>query len=221
MVQTADSGLAVTEELLTKARDLAVQASDEGLTDADRQDLQAELTQVVDDIRGVGQRHRFKSFDLLDGSFQDRHLAAGPNGAASGDPISVSIDDMRVGALGRVATTTTTAMHSVASASIDTQAAADDALLTLDAALEQVAAQRGGLDSVSERLNHGVRRMQSEALAFEAGQQRVSDAQSARETARLAARRLRGAGAAALAAQGSLDPSRVLDLIEYSGARSA
>ncbi|MHB8077086.1 flagellin [Desulfosporosinus fructosivorans] len=68
MVQTAEGALSETESILQRMRELAVQSSSDTNTDEDRENIQDELTQLVDEIDRISQTTQFNTKNLLDGS---------------------------------------------------------------------------------------------------------------------------------------------------------
>ncbi|SDH50862.1 flagellin [Desulfosporosinus hippei] len=68
MVQTAEGALSETESILQRMRELAVQSSSDTITDADRDNIQDELSQLVDEIDRISQTTQFNTKNLLDGS---------------------------------------------------------------------------------------------------------------------------------------------------------
>ncbi|AET69670.1 flagellin/flagellar hook associated protein [Desulfosporosinus orientis DSM 765] len=68
MVQTAEGALSETESILQRMRELAVQSSSDTNTDDDRENIQDELSQLVDEIDRISQTTQFNTKNLLDGS---------------------------------------------------------------------------------------------------------------------------------------------------------
>jgi flagellin len=101
VVQTAEGALTETHSLLQRMRDLAVQASNTGGNDTDaRTAIKTEVDQITNEINRIGNATKYGQNNLLDGS-----NTGGFNfqiGSQSGltNQLSVSINDMRAGALG-------------------------------------------------------------------------------------------------------------------------
>src|SRR4051812_8319034 len=53
LIQTAEGGLSSTHEILQRMRELAVQASNGTITDADRGEIQKEITQLTSEINRI------------------------------------------------------------------------------------------------------------------------------------------------------------------------
>ena len=68
LTQTAEGGLSVINNLLSRIRELAVQGSSSTLTTADRSTLQVEIDAYLDEIDALTATVKFNAVNLLDGS---------------------------------------------------------------------------------------------------------------------------------------------------------
>lgn len=102
MAQTAEGALGGITENLQRMRELAVQASNGVLTQTDRESIQAEISQLSDEISRVSETTTFNGKNILDGSSGVTNLQVGPN---SGDTISIGAIDVRASSLGQTAQT--------------------------------------------------------------------------------------------------------------------
>ncbi|ADY55420.1 flagellin domain protein [Syntrophobotulus glycolicus DSM 8271] len=68
LVQTAEGALSETESILQRMRELAVQAASDTNTNADRVNIQDELSQLIDEVDRISQTTQFNTKNLLDGS---------------------------------------------------------------------------------------------------------------------------------------------------------
>ncbi|GAB6188780.1 flagellin [Marinitoga arctica] len=75
MIQTAEGGLDEIHSILKRMRELAVQASTETNTDADRVQLQNEFTELRDEINRIAKTTQFNTKNLLDGSLKETRAA--------------------------------------------------------------------------------------------------------------------------------------------------
>ncbi|MGE5484575.1 MAG: flagellin [Ignavibacteriales bacterium] len=97
LVQTAEGALNETHSILQRMRELAVQSASDSLTDSDRAQLQAEVSQLIEEINRIGDTTQFNTMDLLKGTLGSSYSTAGTltaadgfaafdvNGAAAGD----------------------------------------------------------------------------------------------------------------------------------------
>ena len=86
LAQTAEGALGKVGDMLQRMRELAVQASNATNSKSDREALQAELTQLRDEVDRVAKTTTFNGAKLLDGSFTGGVFQVGAN---AGDNITV------------------------------------------------------------------------------------------------------------------------------------
>ena len=65
---TADGALQTTTDILQRIRSLAVEASSDTNTESDKQNLQTEVTQLLQEVNTISQNTNFNGSSLLDGS---------------------------------------------------------------------------------------------------------------------------------------------------------
>jgi len=80
LIQTAEGALNETHSILQRMRELAVQSANDTNTDVDRQEIQKEINQLVDEIDRIGNTTEFNTKKLLNGGAS---LAATVTGAAA------------------------------------------------------------------------------------------------------------------------------------------
>ncbi|AOY75645.1 flagellin [Clostridium formicaceticum] len=71
LIQTAEGALTETHAILQRMRELAVQASNDTNTDADRNELQNEVKQLIDEIDRIGNTTQFNTKNLLNGDLKN------------------------------------------------------------------------------------------------------------------------------------------------------
>ena len=122
LAQTAEGALGKVGDMLQRMRDLAVQSSNATNSTSDREALQAELSQLRDEVDRVAKTTTFNGAKLLDGSFTGGVFQVGAN---SGDNITVgALSNTKVAELGNsiygkgaVAATTTNALQTLVAGS--------------------------------------------------------------------------------------------------------
>lgn len=116
LTQVAEGALGEVTNNLQRIRELAVQSSNATNTQADRNALQSEVSQLLSEIDRVANKASFNGVSLLDGSFTGANFQVGAN---NGDVVTVaSITDANVAALGSATQTTTTATEGAGLGSI-------------------------------------------------------------------------------------------------------
>ncbi len=98
LAQTAEGALGKVGDMLQRMRELAVQSSNATNSKSDREALQAELSQLRDEVDRVAKTTSFNGAKLLDGSFTGAVFQVGAN---SGDNITVgALANTKVAELG-------------------------------------------------------------------------------------------------------------------------
>ncbi len=144
-IRTAEGGLSTISDLLSRGRELAVQAANGTLGDAQRQALNAEFTQIKAEIDRISQSSEFNGQKLLNGDLGSESetqidIQAGI-GSGPENRINLNvIEDTGTEALG------------IANADISTSAGALQAFSDLDQAQATVIATQGEVGAVANRL---------------------------------------------------------------------
>ena len=100
LAQTAEGGLATATDLLQRMRELAVQSANSTNSNVDRASLQAEVSQLREEIDRVAKSTNFNGINLLDGSFTAQTFQVGANNTTN-DRIQVnSLANMQAATLG-------------------------------------------------------------------------------------------------------------------------
>ena len=108
LVQTAEGAISGMSDNLQRLRELSLQASNATNSAADRQMIQAEVSQLVTEIDRVASMTEFNGMKLLDGSFASKAFQVGAN---SNQTINVSMDSARTTKLGSTDTSSLTAAN--------------------------------------------------------------------------------------------------------------
>lgn len=100
LAQTAEGALAEVTNNLQRIRELAIQSSNATNSQSDRDALQTEVSQLLNEIDRVADQTQFNGVKLLDGSFTGAVFQVGAN---SGETITLaSTTDANIAALGNV-----------------------------------------------------------------------------------------------------------------------
>ncbi len=96
LAQSAEGALSSINENLQRIRELAVQSANATNSEVDRDALQAEVDQLVEEISRTADETEFNGLKLLDGSFE----ATFQVGANAGQTVDVSISELTANKLG-------------------------------------------------------------------------------------------------------------------------
>ncbi len=169
LVQTAEGALNETHAMIQRMRELAVQASNDTLTDSDRHQLDLEFQELKKEIQRLSKDTEFNTRTLLNGDYSTNGLKI-QAGANAGQTIELFINDMGAGALGLDATT-----------SIATRDNANNAISSMDEALKRVSSERSRLGAYQNRLEHAYNANVNTAENLTAAESRIRDADIAKE----------------------------------------
>lgn len=168
LVQTAEGALHETHAIVQRMRELAVQASNDTLTDQDRKLLDIEYQELKKEITRISTDTEFNTKTLLDGSHKDNPLKL-QVGANSGQAIDVYIGQVDTATLG------------LKDSSIATRDKANEAIVEMDDALYKVSSERARLGAYSNRLEHAYNVNVNTAENLTAAESRIRDADIAKE----------------------------------------
>jgi len=90
MIQTAEGGLNETHSILQRMRELAVQGSNDTLTDTDRGAIASELTSLASEIDRISSNTEFNTKKLLNGSLSTTLAGAGASDLVVGEILTAS-----------------------------------------------------------------------------------------------------------------------------------
>ncbi len=198
VAQVAEGALGEVTNALQRIRELAVQSANDTNSADDRTSLQAEVTQLVAEIDRIAGQTKFNGKALLDGTFT---AAVFQIGAYAGESITFDIADSAAAALGVDAVT------------VGTQAGADAAITSIDAALVLVDGQRGDLGAIQNRFESIIASGQVTAENVSAARSRILDADFAAETANLSRAQILQQAGTAMLAQANQQAQNVLSLL--------
>ena len=97
LADTAEGTMQEVTNMLQRMRELAVQSSNGTYNDADRASLDAEISQLKDEIDRIAETTTFNNKVLVDGSFGTLQLQLGSN---EGQSLAVELADLRSSSLG-------------------------------------------------------------------------------------------------------------------------
>ena len=101
MIDTAEGALQETTSILQRMRELSVQAANDTNKTADRQSIQDEMNQLIEEIDRIGGKTSFNNQNILDGTYIGAKFHIGANFREN---LTIGIKDARADALARSAT---------------------------------------------------------------------------------------------------------------------
>lgn len=201
LVQTAEGALNEASNILIRLRELAIQANNGTLSNADKETLDAEFQSLVSEVDRIGASTQFNGINLFDGSASSLSLQVGTGTVASVDTITVSIDSVSDTTLG------------IDSLDIGSGGDASAAITAVDSAIDSLSSLRGRLGATQSRLDSVVRNLSSQSLNLQAAESRIRDVDVARETSLLSRNIILQQISIAILAQANSNPKTVLSLL--------
>jgi flagellin len=204
MLDTADGALSEVHTALLRMRELAVQASNDTVTAADRDAMQAEVAQLEAEIQRVSDNTTWGGQKILDGTFTTG--AKFQVGVDAGESITVNI--------GAIDATTTIATGGLGlDGDVDTQANASSYITKIDAAISHISSDRGALGAVSNRLDSTMSNLDQIKVNLSASKARIADTDFAAETSNLARHQILQQAATAMIAQANASKGSIMTLL--------
>ena len=205
MLDTAEGALKETHTLLLRMRELAVQSANGTLTNNDRLHTDAEFQQLEAEILRISDNTKWAGQALLDGTLDG--TTGGNTGATfqigenANQKITVSIAGMDPTDL------------SLNTNTVSTAANAQTAITALDTAIATVSTERGKLGAVSNRLSSTMANLDNISINLSGSKGRIEDADMAEESVNLSKSQVLQQAATAMLAQANQSMQSVLDLL--------
>jgi len=202
VIQTAESAMNQTTNILSRLRELAMQAASDGVGNSERAYINTETTQLVSELDRIAQTAEFNGTKLLNTGGTTLDFQIGIRNSTSGfDRISIATTDVSASTLG------------VSSLSLSTKASAQAALATIDTALGTVSSARATFGAAGNRFEMVVSTVQSFAESLSAANSRIRDVDVAEETARLSRTQILTQAGVSVLAQANQMPQVALKLL--------
>ena len=200
MIQTAEGALNESHAIIQRMRELAVQSANDTNTSEDREKLQLEVGQLVEELDRIANTTEFNTRTLMNGEYQDDGLIF-HIGANKDQNVNLQFKDMRSEALG------------VSGIDMTTQDTANNAISTIDSALEGISGERAKYGAMQNRLEHTINNLRVSEENLQAAESRIRDADMASEMVSFSKDRIISQSGTAMLAQANVAPQSVLKLL--------
>jgi flagellin len=201
LMQTAEGSLNEQNNILIRLRELGVQAASDTVSDVEREFLNQEFTQLVEEFDRIAQTTQFGQKKLLVGTGESYEFHVGAN-AGEENIITYTFDaDASASTMG------------IESLTIDSQDDARDSLEDIDGALEQIGAIRANFGAMQSRFQSAESALGIQIENIEAAKSIIADVDIAFETSELAKSQVQQEAGIAVLAQAGRLPQRVNQLL--------
>lgn len=203
MVQVAEGGLNEVSNILTRIRELGVQAASDTVGDQERGYINKEVSQIRDELQRISTTTRFGSTSLLDGTGKKFDIQVGINNDDFQDRISFDSSALNA----------TTSELEVDSIDFSSKDGAQEALMIVDSAQQKVAGFRANLGALQNRFQSTVENLGVQHENLSSANSRIRDTDIASATSEAARNNVLLQSSAAILSQANQIPSLALKMI--------
>lgn len=210
-IQTTEGYLQETQDILHRLRELSVQSANGIYADADRMQIQVEVSQLVDEVNRIASHAQFNGMNILTGAFSEDAQVRTMQiqvGANMDQNERIYIGTMNAQALGLQGQ-----QGDQGIVSISTPELANQAIGTVDAALQQVSQQRADLGAYQNRFETAQRGVAVAAENLASSESIIRDANMASEMVDFVKNQILVQANTAMLAQANTQPQGVLQLL--------
>lgn len=200
ILQTAESAYQSISDTLVRMRELAVEASNDSLSDTERGYLDTEFQDLVDEIDRIADVTEFNDIKLMDGSETSLTFQVGTRNSVN-DRIVAALEDQHAASL------------SVDSSAVGTKANAQSAITEIDTALESLNTDRASLGATINSLNVAVDNVESTIENYANAIGIIRDTDVGAESTHFATLQVRQQAGVAMLAQANAFPELALQLL--------
>ncbi len=200
LAQTGEGALNETSSILTRLRELAIQAANGTVSGTDRNTLNDEFQALVSEIDRIASSTTFNGVGLLSAS-SSVSLQVGSGTTANTDTISVTLSSATASSLG------------LSSLNIGSGGNVNTAISAVDAAINSVASTRGDFGAIINRLNSVIANLGVQTENLSAAESRIRDVDVAQESAALTRNSILQQAAVSILAQANVQPQAALSLL--------
>ena len=202
LIQTAEGGLAESIGVLTRMRELAVQAAHEGTMDStERGYLAQEYALLESELNRIVTVTEFNGTKLINGDISTGVSFQVGMRNTSADRISLTLNDNDATALG------------IDDDSLSSATDAQAAISALDTAIQTLNTQRGSLGATQNRLTMSISNLGTMHENMSAADSRIRDVDVAAESAAMARNQILSQAGTSVLAQANQLPQAALSLI--------
>jgi flagellin len=181
-IQTTEGYLQESQDILQRLRELAVQSSNGIYTAQDRQQIQVEVSQLVDEVDRIASHAQFNGLNMLTGSFAREE---GSNFVPSAMWLHIGANvDQRARLYIGTMSASSLGLRNLSDGkkiSLGTADEANRSIMTFDAALNRVSKQRADLGAYQNRLEFAVKGVDVGAENLQASESRIRDVDMAKQ----------------------------------------
>lgn len=204
LVQVAEGGLNESTNILTRMRELAIQSSSDTVGEQEKEYLDREYQQLVQEIDRIAESTTFNGINLLNGK-NENGVMEFQVGAFAGEQNrikwAVNETDATAGSLG------------VGGTGISEKSGAQDSLANIDEAINKVSNMRSTIGATQSRLQVSMNNLDTAIVNQENARSQIEDVDVAHSSAKLASINMNTQASLSVLAQANSIPMSALKLI--------
>ena len=200
-IQVGEGSLNEVNNILVRLRELSVQSASDTVGDTEREFIDTEKQQLLDEVDRIAESTKFNDKNLLNGSLSEMEFQVGIDGTDS-SVIRYNSD----------ADATTSSLN-VSSLDLSDKSNSRDALETLDDAIDQVGSMRANFGALQNRLDSTISNLDTSYESMSAANSRIRDADIAAESAEYTSAQILRQASVGMLAQANQSQSAALSLI--------
>lgn len=200
-IQVSEGGLNEISNILTRLRELGIQAASDNIGDRERGFLDLEAKNLIQEADRIAKTTMFGDKKLLDGSGGEQQYQVGPFG--NEDNI-ISFE---------LSTDATASALEIDGLGMESKGEARDLLAVVDEAVAKVGGMRANFGAIQNRLESTTNNLDIQIENLSAAKSRIADADIAHESAELASAQVLQSAAVSVLAQANQFPAVALKLI--------
>jgi flagellin len=202
MTQTGEGALNEVSNIMIRLRELSIQAANGTVSGQDKDTLNQEFRDLINEVDRIARSTTFNGVQLLDGTGSTVSLQVGIGTTAGVDTIILSAADTLAATMG---------LSTLDIGAAGSQNAAIDAV---DAAINTVNQIRGTFGAVQNRIERTIANLRNQVENTSAAESRIRDVDVAEETANLTRNSILQQAAVAILAQTNVQPQIALQLLQ-------
>jgi len=175
MIQTAEGGMNETANILTRFRELSIQAASDTIGDTERGFINKEVGQLSQEVDRIAQSTSYNGKKLLSGEGEALEIQVGLNNDAKLDRFVYDVQK----------TDTSSKALGIDGIQVATKEQAQNNLAKIDEAIKQISGNRSEMGALQNRLQSSVNDLAVYNENLSAGRSRIYDVDMASETSEL------------------------------------
>jgi flagellin len=175
LVQVAEGGMNEVGNILTRFRELSIQAASDTIGDKERGFINKEVLQLRSEIDRISQTTEFNGRNLLNGQGDKLEIQVGLNNSPEHDRFVFDTQKLN----------TSASALGVADVNTETKTAAQENLTKIDKAIEMLSGNRAEVGALQNRLGSSISNLSIYEENLSAANSRIKDVDVAAETSEL------------------------------------